>query len=286
MENPFEFRQIRDFGSVISDSFDFIKLEYKRLGKALLFYVLPFLVITGIIQVFVQRSIFDNFAQPFANNADPLASFKNGSIYITYLLQSLNYTILSAVVFLFIKLHQEKNADFNVEEIWPAMVKVSVKLFFAMIVISIISIIAMIFLFIPGIYLGTVFALVGPIIVIEETGLGTAMSRSFTLIKGNWWKTFGIIIIGGLILYIFTIILSVPLIIVTAFKAFNAISEQSTPQIFSTGYLIANSVISVIQTLGYSLLIIFVSVQYFSLLELKERPSLQDKVDQLASENA
>lgn len=286
MEKTFEFRQIRDLGAVISHSFDFIKLEYKRLGKALLVYVLPFLVVTGIIQVLVQRSFYGNYMQTLEGGTDPLASFKSGTIFITYLLQAINYTILSSVVLLFLFLHQKKDADFKIEEIWPSLFKVGLKLFFAMIVIAIICTMATAFFIIPGIYLGIVFSLVGPVIVFEETGLGTAINRSFQLIKDNWWKTFGILIIGIFIYYIFTVVISLPLIIFGAFKTFSAISEQTTPDLFNTGYLISNTIISIIQTLGYSLLIIFISIQYFSLLELKERPTLQEKVDKLASENA
>ncbi|PTN07593.1 hypothetical protein [Mangrovibacterium marinum] len=286
MQTNFEFRQIRDFGLVISHSFDFIKLEYKRLGKALLLYVLPFLVVTGILQFFVQISFVNNFTKTIPHTSDPFAVFKNGSFFISYLLQALNYTVMSSVIFLFIKLHQEKNGDFEIEQLWPALLKTSVKLLIALFITSAISIAAMIFLLVPCIYLATVLSLVGPIIVIEEASLGTAMSRSFTLIKENWWKTFGVIIIGCLILYIFTIVLSIPLIIVTAFKTFSAISNKTSPELFSSGYFVANTVISVFQTLGYSLMVILISIQYFSLVELKERPSLQDKVDQLASDNA
>ncbi len=171
-------------------------------------------------------------------------------------------------------------------ELKTSFLKVGGKLLIVNIVVGLIAMIASVFLLIPGIYLGVVFSLVAPIVVFEDAGLGQALSRSFEVIKGNWWKTFGILFIGGVIVYIFSIILGIPLIISTAVKSFHAISNQAQPQIFSPGYLIASTIISMIQTFAWSLVVIFISIQYFSLVEEKERPTLQAKIDRLNEEHA
>ena len=286
MNKVFRFRKIRDFGTVMNHSFDFIKVEYKRLGKALLIYVLPFLILTGILLVFIQISMSDNLERGIQAGTSMFQNYSWGKMAYSYVLQILNYTVLSTVVFSFINLYLKKKGAFEVNEIKSTLLKVGGKIFIANIVVGIITVIASIFLLIPGIYLGVVFSLVAPIIVFEDTGLGQALSRSFQVIKGNWWKTFGIVIIGILIIYIFSIILSIPLIIAAAAKSFHATTGQSQLQIFTPGYLIMSTIISIIQTLAYSLLIIFISVQYFSLVEEKERPTLQEKIDQLTDENA
>ena len=286
MNTTFEFRKIRDFGSVMNHSFDFIKLEYKRLGKALLFYALPFFIVTGIILVFVQISMMDTLQNGIQPGANVFQNMNWTKIGYSYLIQILNYTVLSSVVLSFIKLYRQTNGEFRIEELWPSILRISLKLLLAYIVVGIITVVACIALVIPAIYLGVVFSLVSPIIVFEEAGLGTSMSRCFVLIRNNWWKTFGIVIVGGLIIYIFSIVLSLPLIVVTAMKAFHAATSSTPMQLFSTGYLITSTVISIIQTLAYTLLLIFISIQYFSLLEEKERPTLQEKIDRLSEENA
>jgi hypothetical protein len=286
MKQVFIFRKVRDFGTVMNHSFDFIKAEYRRLGKALLIYVLPFLILTGILLVLIQTSMARNLGNSIQPGTNIFQNFSWSKMGFSYLLQLLNFTVLSTVIFSFINLYLKKKGEFEVAELKASFLKLGGKLLIANIVVGIIVIIASVFLLIPGIYLGVVFSLVTPIIVFEDAGLGQALSRSFEIIKGNWWKTFGILFVGAVIVYIFSIILSIPLIISAAVKSFHAISNHAQPQILSPGYLIASTLISMIQTFAYSLVIIFISIQYFSLVEEKERPTLQAKIDRLNEENA
>jgi hypothetical protein len=286
MKKVFIFRKVRDFGSVMNHSFDFIKAEYRRLGKALLIYVLPFFILTGILLVLIQISMVKNLEDSIQPGANVFQSFTWKKMGFSYLLQLLNFTVLSTVIFSFIDLYLKKNAEFEVADLKASFLKLGGKLLIVNIVVGLIAIIASVFLLIPGIYLGVVFSLVAPIVVFEDAGLGQALSRSFEVIKGNWWKTFGILFIGGVIVYIFSIILGIPLIISTAAKSFHAISSHTQPQIFSPGYIIASTIISMIQTFAWSLVIIFISIQYFSLVEEKERPTLQAKIDRLNEEHA
>lgn len=286
MKKVFIFRKVRDFGTVMNHSFDFIKAEHRRLGKALLIYVLPFLILTGILLVFIQTSMARNPGNSIQPGTNIFQNFSWSKMGFSYLLQLLNFTVLSAVIFSFINLYLKKKGEFEVAELKASLLKLGGKLLIANIVVGIIVVIASVFLLIPGIYLGVVFSLVAPILVFEDAGLGQALSRSFEIIKRNWWKTFGILFVGAVIVYIFSIILSIPLIISAAVKSFHAISNHGQPQILSPGYLIASTIISMIQTCAYSLVIIFISIQYFSLVEEKERPTLQAKIDRLNEENA
>ncbi|MFV0592413.1 MAG: hypothetical protein ACK5M7_13585 [Draconibacterium sp.] len=282
MEPHFEFRKVRDFGMVMNDSFDFVRQEFKRLGKTFLIYILPFFILSGILLVYSQINLLDS-----VQDMTPDESFGKFTVLRaipSYIIQLLNYTVLTAVVYGYMDLYQEKKGDFTPEELWPGILKIALKLFWVYLVTFVGIVIATLFLVVPGIYLGIVFTLIPPVLIFEKIGFGTAVKRSFDIIKDNWWKTFGIIIIAGLIVYIFSIMVSLPLIITTAVKAFHAASANETPQIFSTGYLVMSTVISIFQTISYSLILIFVAIQYFTLVETKERPTLQAKIDKLAEE--
>ncbi len=283
MEQYFEFRKVRDFGTVMNDSFDFIRQEFKRFGKTILIYVLPFFVFTGILLVYFQTSMYSTILD--GSVADSVLNIYYNMIP-SYIVMLLNYTVLTAVIYQYINLYRKTNGNFTAEELWPGVLKVGLKMLGVYFVSFVIVIIATMFFLVPGIYLGVVFSFFPAAIIFEELSFGQAMNRCFAVIKDNWWRTFGIIFIGGLIVYIFSMIVSVPLIIATALKTFHAVSNNSTPgpQFFSTGYIIASTVISMFQNLGYSLVLIFVSVQYFSLVEVKERPTLQDKIDKLVEE--
>ncbi len=46
-----------------------------------------------------------------------------------------------------------------------------------------------------------------PAIFVENIGLGAAMSRSWRLVRGMWWRTFFIIVLIGLVYYVVTLAL-------------------------------------------------------------------------------
>lgn len=52
-----DFRQQRDFGEVLNATFAFLRLNVGKLGKALLYYVCPFLIIQGIARVYYDTSL-------------------------------------------------------------------------------------------------------------------------------------------------------------------------------------------------------------------------------------
>jgi hypothetical protein len=57
----------------------------------------------------------------------------------------------------------------------------------------------MLLLVIPALYFMICWALVPPVMIVEETYGMKAMSRSRALIRGSWWRTFGLLIVVGLI---------------------------------------------------------------------------------------
>ena len=284
MEQHFKFRKVRDFGTVMNDSFDFIRLDFKRLGKTILIYVLPFFVLTGILLAYFQINLFSSF---FSDTASPENAVANMYLKMipSYIVMLLNYTVLTAVIYQHINLYQKRNGDFTPEELWPDILPVVLKIFVVYLVSFIIVVLASFFFLIPGIYLGIVFSFLPAAVVFEQLSLGKAMNRSFAVIKDNWWRTFGIIFLGGLIVYILSIVVSIPLFITTAFRTFHAASNNAQPQVFSTGYIIVSTIISMFQNLAYGLVLIFVAIQYFSLVEKKERTTLQAKIDKLAEES-
>ena len=72
-------------------------------------------------------------------------------------------------------------------------------------------IIGFIFLIIPCIYLSISFVLFLQAIIIEDKGPWSALKRSKYLIKGSWWRSFGIIILITVLVSILSNIASIPL---------------------------------------------------------------------------
>ena len=76
---------------------------------------------------------------------------------------------------------------FGLGKIWP--------MFLASLLYGIAVTLGLILLIIPGIFLSISFCLFFYAIVVEGTGPWNALKRSKKLIKGSWWRTFGIVLI-------------------------------------------------------------------------------------------
>jgi hypothetical protein len=62
----------------------------------------------------------------------------------------------------------------------------------------------------PGIYIGVALAFTGPALILEGQSVTNAMSRSRALVKGDWWRVFGILFLAAIIAYVVGAIVSVP----------------------------------------------------------------------------
>jgi hypothetical protein len=68
-------------------------------------------------------------------------------------------------------------------------------------------------------YLYTAFALAPPAIVLERQGVVASLRRSRSLVRGAWWRTFGILLLVNLIAQVLAGILGVPFTVLTLLAA-------------------------------------------------------------------
>ena len=69
--------------------------------------------------------------------------------------------------------------------------------------------IGFILLFVPGVFFMGMFAVAIPVVVIEGKGVGAALSRSWELVKGNFWHALGTVVVAFLIASVISAILGV-----------------------------------------------------------------------------
>ena len=66
--------------------------------------------------------------------------------------------------------------------------------------------IGFILLIIPGLFLLTIWSMVIPVVVLENRSAGESFSRSWEVVRGNWWRVFGLIIVTFLLVAIASLI--------------------------------------------------------------------------------
>jgi len=287
---PVNFKQQRDFGEVFNATFAFIGQEIKPLGKAVLFFVLPFLIITAILQVLVGIE-YQKFMGTVQTNSDLVASnpfAALGGIYkymFFYLLvYLLAFSALRCTIYSYIKTYVEKGKDqFTQADVWAEVKRFILPIIGTSLVIGLLVFVGYCFCLLPGIWLGVSLSLIFIAMVFEGKGMGDAFSRSFSLTKQSWWNTLAILLICGILVYILNLILSIPSMLMgmkSLFSSFKNMQEIGTTT-FSTSYFVVNAITSLVGYLLFSIPAIAIAFQYFNLREVAERPSLDEKIEQI-----
>ena len=292
MEKPLvNFKQERDFGDIFNGAFIFIGQEFKRLATVFLYYVVPMLILTAITSTIYSlkaQEFMQNITSVTSNSNDPMAVFSQmgpfyGNMLIYILFWLLAQTMMVTILYSYIKLYVQSGPDgFSVNDVWSLGRKNFLKLFFASIIIGILIMFGMIFCFIPGIYLAIALSMMIPVIVFEEEGLSNGFSRAFKLIKSKWWFTLGVLIVAVIIVYILSILLSVPAMVM-GFKSmlFKLKQTEEAGLNFSVGFYVFNSITNLLTQIIQVIPIVVTAFLYYSFVEEKEKVSLLEKIDEI-----
>jgi len=270
----FRLEKVRDFGLLFSDTFLFIKYNFKNLFKGMLYYVVPFGLLQGVVMGLFQYETLLSLGNGSGINANYSSSTVIYSTLASYIFMLISYTVAIAFITQYIKLYRDKGANnFEVNEVGKAMLNNIPKILGAIILSGIIVVLGCILLIIPGIYIGVCISLVVPIIVFEDESVGNAISACFNLIKSNWWNTFAVLFVIGLISSALNFVFQLPSTIYQLMSTiFMANGDAMTP---SKSLLI---LFSIIQGIGYALIQVLpltaIVMQYFNLIERRQSPAL------------
>lgn len=285
MNEPIELRKTRDFGQIISDSFIFIKENFKQLFTALLVVCGIFIVIGTITSVMQYEGMMGLYSGIFSSrpNTYDFANY-NESYILSALFNGLILMLLEVfihlVTFCYISVYLQKgNQKPKLEEVWGYFRYYFFRVLGAGIVVLIVTLAGTIFCVIPGIYLGVALSLVIPIIIMENTSFGYAFNKSFRLIKDNWWLTLGVIFVTSLIVGVLDSVASIPVTIISVAGKFFAQKSYTMP------LLIIFSALKTILLLAYVLPAVAIALCYFKYSEEKEGLGLLNRIENFGSEN-
>lgn len=284
IEPKIEFRQVRDFSQTINDSFTFIKQNFKNLIRPLI-YICGFFIIATMASAVMQqlktvRLLGLAKASTTKTYSTEFSSYAFGVEYVLLILFSvLTVGAIYLVTYCYIKLYKDRhNSPPSAEEVWLAFKRNALRYFIAMILLSILSVIGFLFCLIPGFYLLPIVTLALPIMVMEEKGIADSFSRSMELLKDNWWKTFGLILISGLIAYFSMGILGLPGVLLNVFALF----LEDSPNLVLAGSIFS-SLLTGISQIIYILPAIVSALWYYSLSEEKDGLGLFERIENFGS---
>ncbi len=278
------FKQQRYFNQLMNTLFEFVKQEFKVLGKALILYAGPLVLIYSFFMGLAQSSIYSAPSQLASGTLAAYAYMLSFQYLIAIIFSILGNVMIMTTVYSYIVLYVEFGKDgFTADDLWDKIKSkflgvLGTFLLLGLIMIAI-AIPSIILLEVPLIWISVATCLTVFAYVNEDLSFGGAFSRSFNLIKNNWWKTFGLLIIVYLIAAFAGSIFLIPQMIVTFIQAFHAIKADG--QSSSILLITFTTIGSFCATLLYSLIYVAIALLYYSLVEEKEKPSLMSKIQEI-----
>ena len=309
METLIDYHQTRDFGKKMNVTFEFLRQNFKALGKSILMIAGPPVLLASLLLGSFFQDIFSNAFNQMSPGSNPmLGLFASPGFWMKIGLMIV-FILVSSVASLatinnYILLYEEKKTNkIEVSEVWERVRETFMMYLGTCFLFTLLAIAVYIGLFIPVALLGAVspiligFGFLAMVLVVayffvasslifiirsyEKMGFMEALVRSFRLVRGKWWSTFGIILvlylIAGTISYVFLI----PFYIVTVISSLhNAGVEgfESTGSSFGILSMVLLTLYYLAQMLLYALPSVGIAFQYFNLVERKEARGLMSQI--------
>ena len=285
MQQPIEFRKIREFGEIISDTFLFIKQNFKPLMKAYI-YLCGLFVLGGIVSTLVAHlQIVGAFSQQKATELEnPVLMMMNLSVNygLIILFSVLSYTSYFVCILSYIALYVRKgNVAPTVPEVWSYFKFYFFKVLGSGFLISCFWGICIILCLIPGIWVTPAVSIFFAIIVMENGGIGYAFNRCFKLVTNEWWITFATLVVMYVIFQGASLFIQIPALALVWARSFTDINSP-----FTVGYSIVSSVSQYLASVFLIIPIVSSALIYFNLVELKESTGLLERINAFGEKTA
>ncbi|MFL5728799.1 MAG: hypothetical protein ACJ75J_04855 [Cytophagaceae bacterium] len=276
------FARSRDFSEKLNATFDFVRGNFKGLFMALLYISGPFFLIGGILVGLGQTYLRSMGGRFNGSNLENIYAM-GGYTIIGAIINWIALIMVPLVVYEYMCIYQEKPVleEIKPGEVWDRVKKDFFMIFFTEIGYGLIVGLSFLLLIFPGIYMAVAVSFVLAIRIFERKGFFDSVSRSMDLIKDNWWATAGLLIVVGIIHLVLSMIIQIPVTIVTLLSEINALKDSLGIEINKVVYVSLFSLCNMGSNFLYCLSAIAVTFQYFNLVEKKDATGLLSRIDSI-----
>ena len=276
-----ELRKQRDFSAVISTGFQFIRVNWKTLYRPLVFIALPVYIVASLLFGSFFRTAFTHQAGgvPSLGMMVPLL--------LGYALLIVSLLLMYTMVFEYMRFYMlNKGLPPTTGQLLREVRKELLAYFANALLAGLIAMAGMLLCILPGIWLGIVFVVVLPLRAFERADVGDCISRSFVLVKGHWWMTFGLVTVLSVLISLISYIVYLPFMLIAGFGTLSGLQGMhAATEIGSrmawlmTLFMVLAGVVSVILQ---PFLQVSIGLHALSLIEEKEGRGLMQRVDDIS----
>lgn len=287
-QNYINFKRQRDLGEIISDTFRFLRENYKLLFKLIFKIAGPIFLVLVLALSYYSYIGGENLGNPFMTDA---IGENQGLFFLSFFILMVTlmafYVFLYGVVLNFIRSYIENKGQVSEKEIYSGMREDFGGLLGLLVLVAIITFFGFLLCVLPGIYLWAPLSLSPALLVFGRHSISDALTESFSLIRDNWWITFFTLLVMAILVYVITLIFQMPLYIYYFFKALTMVEEGSIgdpSDLFDWVYVVFNVISSLAQYLLSTILIIATAFIYYNLDEKKNFTGSYETISNLGSQ--
>lgn len=284
-EQKIELRRVRDFGENLSDTFGFIREQAGPLLKSFLAITAIFIVAQGIFNSTLESHL-NAMVRGTLMGANPnnIRSILWGiirafgfNILMVIIINFLTVVSMQVTVSAYLKYYIETGTKPGIQEVWALFKQYFFKVLLFKFIADLAFIIAFVFCFIPGIYLGIVLAPLSLIAVIEDKSLGEAFERCFNLIRENFWSSLGLYIVAYIMYMIATGVIGASLSVISTLAGLLTTSDLSSYVVAVTAFFKSFALFF------YIIIFICIALNYFSLVERRDGTGMLSRINNMGN---
>ncbi|MFD1063519.1 hypothetical protein ACFQ1Q_09705 [Winogradskyella litorisediminis] len=215
MNKPYiEFKKQRDFGALLSDTFNFIRNEFKPFMKTI------FTISGPALTVFLLTTALYTYSAGETMNMDIFEvlsyQFTNPIFYLYYLMLFVAIMFISTSSLHYIKSYIANSGNVNSEEIKRNVYKTLTGFLGLGFLKWATLTITLSLCILPALYFMVPMYIVLSIYVFNEnSNVSDSYSKSYSLVNADFWVSLGIIIVVAILVYILNFIVALPAAIYT-----------------------------------------------------------------------
>jgi hypothetical protein len=292
---------------MVSDTINFVKINYKSLFSGLFYICTPALLLFGVFTFLFFNNYF-NFTLTSFMGASPYTGTSAPEEFIGFLPylflffagSFLAISFVSTASYAYVKLYKNEE-EITTASLWSTSRRYLGKVLGAQLLLFVLLIIAYGICFIP-LFLGTIGAFlmlllfliffVGvfhfsikltffqAFIILEDAGIIESFKRSYKFTTGIFWKTFLFMLLIGFIGYFFAYLLQLPGIIFIYFNFIMGIVSGNSDSSFSI--LLGSALTGLGSAFGcilYSIIFIGICFLYYSVIENRQGTGIKGEID-------
>ena len=219
MKKYIEFKKQRELGDILSDTFAFLRSEFKPFFNTFLKIVGPYLLVMLICYGLYMYKIGDFFQFTVTIGDSP------SEVLITAVIALLlaasfvaTYSLSTGTVLFYIKSYNETKGTPIFEDVKRNAYGAFWQFVGLAILVGLCVGVGLMLCLIPGIYLYVALSVSFSILAFTGKSVSDAFSYSFSLVKDNWWMTFAALFVVGIIVTVASYAFALPATIYTYMK--------------------------------------------------------------------